>query len=62
VETLGHSSHHLGSLDNYSLGVFKGDAVGICTPQLDVTFRVAPAPLRLDVTSASEKLTKLQPE
>ncbi len=62
VETLGHSSHHLGYFENCNRGVFQGDAAGIYIPQLDVTIPSTPAPLHLDVTLTSlEKLVKLEP-
>jgi glyoxylase-like metal-dependent hydrolase (beta-lactamase superfamily II) len=63
VETLGHSSHHLGFFESQNQGVFQGDAAGIYIPQLGVTIPSTPTPLYLEQTLASlEKLAKLQPK
>ncbi len=63
IETLGHSSHHLGYFESQSRGVFQGDAAGIYIPQLDVIIPSTPAPLHLELTLSSlEKLARLQPK
>lgn len=62
LETLGHSSHHLGFFEPSSNGVFQGDAVGIYFPSLKVTIPTSPAPFHLDATVTSiHKLINMKP-
>ena len=62
LETLGHSSHHLGFFEPATNGVFQGDAAGIYFPSLKVTIPTTPAPFHLDATVASiQKLIDMKP-
>lgn len=63
LETLGHSSHHLGYFEDEARGVFQGDAAGIYLPQLGVTIPTTPAPFHFELTMASvQKLEQLKPK
>lgn len=62
VETLGHASHHQSYYEEFSGGVFPGDAAGIYIEKSGLIVPTTPAPFRLDVALASiEKLERLDP-
>lgn len=62
VETVGHASHHQSYYEEFSGGVFPGDAAGIYLEKSGLIVPTTPAPFRLDAALASiEKLEKLDP-
>ena len=62
VETLGHASHHMSYYEQYTAGIFPGDAAGAYFSKFDTVFPTTPPPFLPDLALASlEKLIKLNP-
>jgi glyoxylase-like metal-dependent hydrolase (beta-lactamase superfamily II) len=63
IETLGHASHHLCYYENYTNGIFSGDAAGIFLPQYNVIVPTTPAPFHLEMALNSiKKLIEIKPD